>query len=277
MTVPTAAVMVYTRKNGALVGSPDHLAVEEPLEIRLESPEGPSTLSVTMRTPGHDFELVTGFLLAEGVVDRREAIRRVVYCMDPELDAEQRFNVVTAELTVPPGRASVARHVLMSSSCGVCGSASIEAVRLGGHPRLTDGPKVSAAMISRFPELLRAGQRAFESTGGLHGVALMSPSGDVLVLREDVGRHNAVDKVLGWALLDGDVSLSDSVLVVSGRISFEIVQKALRSGVPMVVAVSAATSLAARLAGEFGMTLVGFARDDRFVVYAGRERIISED
>jgi FdhD protein len=269
--------MVYTQKNGALVASPDHLAIEEPLEIRLDSPEGPSTLSVTMRTPGHDFELVTGFLLAEGVVDRREDIRRVAYCMDPDLDTEQRFNVVTAELTVPPGRASVARHVLTSSSCGVCGSASIEAVRLGGHPTLPDGPKVSAAMISRFPGLLRAGQRAFASTGGLHGVALMSPAGDVLVLREDVGRHNAVDKVLGCALLDGGVALSESVLVVSGRISFEIVQKALRSGVPMVVAVSAATSLAARLAGEFGMTLVGFVRDDRFVVYAGRERIISED
>ena len=269
--------MVYTQKNGALVASTDHLAMEEPLEIRLDSPEGPSTLSVTMRTPGHDFELVTGFLLAEGVVDRREDLRRIAYCMDPELDAEQRFNVVTAELTVPPGRASIARHVLTSSSCGVCGSASIEAVRLGGHPRLSDGPKVSAAMTSRFPGLLRAGQRAFASTGGLHGVALMSPAGDVLVLREDVGRHNAVDKVLGWALLEGGVALSESVLVVSGRISFEIVQKALRSGVPMVVAVSAATSLAARLAGEFGMTLVGFVRDDRFVVYAGRERIISED
>jgi FdhD protein len=204
--------------------------MEEPCEIRLDSPKGPSTLSVTMRTPGHDFELVTGFLLAEGVIDRREAIRRVAYCMDPELDAEQRFNVVTAELTVPPGRASVARHVLTSSSCGVCGSAPIEAVRLGGRPRLPEGPKVSAAMISRSPGSSGRAKRAVESTRWARRGALISRAGDVLVLREDVGRHNAVDKVLGWALLDGGVDLSDSVLVVSGRISFEIVQKALRSG-----------------------------------------------
>lgn len=273
MTVPTASAMVYTKENGLLVGHPDRLAVEEPLEIRLASRDGPSTLSVTMRTPGHDFELVAGFLLSEGVIDQREAIRRVAYCTDRDLDTEQRFNVVTAELTGPPGRASVARHVLTSSSCGVCGSASIEAVRLAGHPPLPDGPTMPEAMVSRLPELLRAGQRAFDSTGGLHGVALMSPAGDVLVLREDVGRHNAVDKVVGWALLEGRLPLSESVLVVSGRISFEIVQKALRAGIPIVVAVSAATSLAVRLAGELGMTLVGFVRGTRFVVYAGRERI----
>jgi len=271
--VPTATVTVYEPRNGALVGRPDRLAVEEPLEIRLAGPGGASTLSITMRTPGHDFELVAGFLLAEGVVERKEDIRRIAYCLDPELDAEQRYNVVTAELNVAAAPASLQRHVITSSACGVCGTTSIEAVRGCGHPALPDGMKVPYEVLRTFPELLRAGQRAFDSTGGLHGIALITAEGEVLALREDVGRHNAVDKVLGWALLGGRLPLGEVVLMVSGRLSFEIVQKALRAGVPMVAAVSAATSLAARLAGETGMTLVGFLRGDSCTVYAGRERI----
>jgi FdhD protein len=271
--VPTATVTVYEPRNGALAGRPDRLAVEEPLEIRLAGPDGASTLSITMRTPGHDFELVAGFLLAEGVVQRKEDVRRIAYCLDPELDAEQRYNVVTAELNVAASPASLQRHVITSSACGVCGTTSVEAVRLCGHPELPAGTRIPFEVLRTFPELLRAGQRAFDTTGGLHGIALITTDGEVLALREDVGRHNAVDKVIGWALLDGRLPLGDVVLMVSGRISFEIVQKALRGGVPVVAAVSAATSLAARLATETGMTLVGFLRGDSCTVYAGRERI----
>jgi FdhD protein len=226
-----------------------------------------------MRTPGHDFELVAGFLLSEGVISRREDVSRIAYCLDEDLDDEQRYNVVTAELTIPPGRASIERLVMTSSACGVCGSTSIESVRLCDHPPIGPGPVVPINVLLSYPDLLRSGQRAFESTGGLHGIGLMTPDGEVLALREDVGRHNAVDKVVGWALMAGLVPLSQVALVVSGRISFEIVQKAVRAGIPIVAAVSAATSLAARLAEDQGMTLVGFIRGERCIVYAGRERL----
>ena len=268
--VPTHPVTVYERRDGRLVGRADKLAVEEPLEIRVADPDGVSTLSITMRTPGHDFELVAGFLLSEGVISSREDVRKIAYCLDEDLDEEQRYNVVTAELNVPSGRASIERLVLTSSSCGVCGSASIEAVRLCEHPPFGPGPIVPFDVLTSFPELLRSGQRAFESTGGLHGIGLMTAAGEVVALREDVGRHNAVDKVVGWALMNGLVPLSDLVLVVSGRISFEIVQKAVRAGIPFVAAVSAATSLAARLADDQGMTLVGFIRGERATVCAER-------
>ena len=274
--VPTHPVTVYERRDGRLVGRADKLAVEEPLEIRLADPDGAvSTLSITMRTPGHDFELVAGFLLSEGVISSREDVRKIAYCLDEDLDPEQRYNVVTAELVGDAGRASVERMVMTSSACGVCGSASIEAVHLAGHPAILDGPQISFALLSQFPDRLRSGQRAFSATGGLHGIALIEPDGAVVCLREDVGRHNAVDKVLGWAMLQGRLPLSEMTLMVSGRISFEIVQKALRAGIPIVAAVSAATSLAVRLAEESGMTLVGFLRGESCAVYAGRSRIIT--
>lgn len=272
--VPTRTVTVYEPRDGRLVGRSDRLAVEEPLQIRIEEPGQPvTTLSITMRTPGHDFELVAGFLLAEGVVARREDIAKIAYCLDDDLDEEQRYNVVTAQLKVPAGRPSLQRHVITSSACGVCGTTSVEAVCLGDHPPIDSGPVVEIETLLRLPDLLRSGQRAFESTGGLHGIGLMTPAGEVLALREDVGRHNAVDKVIGWALMNGRIPLSEVVLVVSGRISFEIVQKAVRAGIPIVAAVSAATSLAAKLAEEAGVTLVGFVRGDRCIVYSGRERV----
>ena len=275
--VPTRPVTVYARRDGRLVGRPDLLAVEEPLEIRLEPPSGGGereTISITMRTPGHDFELVAGFLLAEGVVAQRSDIAKLAFCVDETVDEEQRYNIVTAELTVPPGVASVARHVLTSSACGVCGSATIDAVRLCGHPPIGPGPLVDLDVLLGFPDLLRTGQRGFDKTGGLHGIGLFTPAGDVLVLREDVGRHNAVDKVVGWALLDGRLPLSEYILVVSGRISFEIVQKAVRAGIGIVVSVSAATSLAVELAESEGLTLVGFTRGSSCTVYSGRERLL---
>lgn len=273
--VPTKSATVYEPKGPLLIGRTDQLAVEEPLEIRLVTPLGASTLSITMRTPGHDFELVAGFLLSEGVVDGRDQIRKIAYCLDEDLDAEQRYNVVTAELIGEAGRASVERLVMTSSACGVCGSASIEAVRLAGFPELSDGPQIPFELLAQFPGRLRSGQRAFSATGGLHGIALIAPDGEVVCLREDVGRHNAVDKVVGWAMLQGRLPLSEMTLMVSGRISFEIVQKALRAGIPIVAAVSAATSLAVRLAEESGMTLVGFLRGESCAVYAGRSRILT--
>jgi FdhD protein len=272
--VPTFTATVYEPRNGALVGRADRLAVEEPLEIRLQVRDGDaSTISITMRTPGHDFELVAGFLLTEGIVESLDDIQKIAYCLDDSLDAEQRYNVVTAELRKEPGRASIERMVMTSSACGVCGSASIDAVRLAGHPVLGEGPILDVDVLRQFPDLLNAGQRAFASTGGVHGIALISTEGEVLALREDVGRHNAVDKVLGWALMAGKVPLSETCLFVSGRVSFEIVQKAVRAGIPIVAAVSAATSLAAKLAADRNLTLVGFLRGDRCTVYAGRERI----
>ena len=271
--VPTRSSTVSARDGDQLVRREDELAVEEPLDIRLGHPGSATTISVTMRTPGHDFELVAGFLLSEGVIDSAAQLRDIVYCLEDEQGAEQRFNVITALLDGPPGRASVERLVMTSASCGVCGSASIEAVRLAGHPPLGEGPHHSLERLASFPELLRSGQRAFAATGGVHGIALIDEHGGLRCLREDVGRHNAVDKVLGWALLNGELPLSTSALMVSGRISFEIVQKALRAGIPIVAAVSAATSLAVQLAEESGMTLIGFLRGERCTVYCGSARI----
>lgn len=272
--VPTTTVMVNVCTANACIVRDDQVAIEEPLEIRLAGPDQPTTLSITMRTPGHDFELVAGLLLSEGVINSREQIYDIAYCLDSDPDAPQRFNVVTVQLAGEPGRASIERLVMTSSACGICGAASIEAVHLAGHPELGDGPLISADALSRFPDLLRSGQRAFASTGGVHGIALISVEGEVLCLREDVGRHNAVDKVIGWAMLEGLLPLRETVMMVSGRVSFEIVQKALRAGIPIVAAVSAATSLAIELANDTNMTLVGFLRGDRCTIYSGRRRIV---
>ena len=272
--IPTEAAMVQAGRDGAFTGKSDRLAVEEPLEMRLATDAAPSTLSITMRTPGHDFELVAGFLLAEGIVDTRAQILDIAYCVAEDARPEQRFNVVTVVLDGAPGRASVERLVMTSSACGICGTASIEALRLAGHPSFGPGPFFDFGLLASFPDRLRAGQRAFTETGGVHGIALLDATGEVLCLREDVGRHNAVDKVVGWAMLQGLLPLSETALMVSGRISFEIVQKAARAGIPVVAAVSAATSLAVRLAEETGMTLVGFLRGGNCTIYSGRERIL---
>jgi FdhD protein len=268
----TASRLVWERKDGTFVRRPDHLAVEEPLEVRLAPDSEPRTLTVTMRTPGHDFELAAGWLLSEGVIDRPSAIRAIRYCTDPDLDGEQRYNIVTADLNGPPGR-MVERLVLTGSSCGICGSASIDALRELGHPPLAEGGSVAWRTLVHLPDALAAAQSQFRSTGGLHAAGLVSFAGDVLVVREDIGRHNAVDKVIGWALLESRFPLGETLLVVSGRTSFEIVQKALRAGISVVAGISAASDLAARLAEEEGMTLVGFLRGERCTIYAHPERI----
>lgn len=274
----TRAVRVRCLREGGLASARDRLAVEEPLEIRLAwtSPEGSAktdTVSVTMRTPGEDFELVAGFLYGEAVLDDRAAIQDIRYCSGHEI---QEYNIVEARLWpgVPVDPARYRRNFYASSSCGVCGKASLEAVEATGCDVLPlgDGP-VEASFIAGLPTLLHQAQHAFHETGGLHAAGLFARDGTREVVREDVGRHNAVDKAVGSLLLEGRLTGMDHVLVVSGRASFEIVQKALRARVPVVVAVGAPSTLAVDLATRFNQTLIGFARDGRFNVYAGPERV----
>ena len=246
---------------------PDELAHEEPLEIRVRG----RAVSVTMRTPGHDEELAVGFLLTEGIVRRREDVLKVEHCGRNE--EGNLVNVLLApEVPVDFGR--LTRHVFASSSCGLCGKASIDAVR-GQFPPLDpgDGFAVDAETLAALPGVMRAAQAAFEQTGGLHAAGLFDGEGKLLVLREDVGRHNAVDKVIGHALVRGLVPLDRHVLLVSGRSSFEIMQKALAARVPVVAAVSAPSSLAVRFAEESGQTLVGFLRERRMNVYTHLRRL----
>lgn len=253
----------------------DYLATEEPLEIRLVAGGQTHKLAVTMRTPGADFELAAGFLYGEGVIGGRDDISRITYCTDPDIDPEQHFNIVNVDLgaRAAPDLRSLERHFYTTSACGVCGKASLEALQMRDCPVVSGGPEVASRVIYLLPDRLRAAQGVFESTGGLHAAGLFSSAGDLFCLREDVGRHNAVDKLIGWAVLEGKLPLSDYILMVSGRSSFEIMQKSLVAGVPIVCAVSAPSSLAVALAHEFNMTLIGFLREQRFNVYADSERI----
>lgn len=247
----------------------DFLAAEEPLEIRI----GAEPLSVTMRTPGDDRELAAGFLLTEGFVQAPSQIRS----LEPVTSGAEgaRGNVVRAELSPDAdiSQEKVRRNFFAASSCGICGKASIDSVRARALQAPNPHLRLPASTLLRFPDALRSSQDVFDRTGGLHAAALFDPSGKLLCLREDIGRHNAVDKVVGWAFLDGRVPLEDAVLLVSGRGGFEIVQKAIVAGLPVVACVSAPSSLAVQLAREMRLTLVGFLRGNRFVVYSGEERI----
>lgn len=246
----------------------DTLAVEEPLEIRI----GAVPLTVTMRTPGHDRELAAGFLLTEGLI---EDAAQIVGLRSYVTTTGGKENGVEAELIDCEFDATqMQRNFFAASSCGICGKASIEAVRLRGLRAPAGGFQFDPEMLCRLPDKLREAQTVFSHTGGLHAAALFDAAGDLLVLREDIGRHNAVDKVIGWALLKGMVPLADCGLLVSGRGGFEIVQKALAAGLPLVASVSAPSSLAVQLARELGMTLVGFLRGRRFVMYAGAGRCV---
>jgi FdhD protein len=262
-------------EDGRVRVRPDALATEEPMEIRLLAGQTKQTVAVTMRTPGADFELAAGFLYGEGIVDSAEDIQKISYCVDSDLDTEQRYNIVNVELR--GGREfdlrPLERHFYTTSACGVCGKASLEQLELRGCPVMPSGPEVSAEIINTLPEKLREAQGLFDATGGLHAAALFDNKGELFALREDVGRHNATDKLVGWALLEGRLPLTDHIVMVSGRSSFEILQKCLTAGVPVVCAISAPSSLAVDVAREFGMTLVGFLRGGRFNVYAGYERI----
>ncbi|ANJ28241.1 formate dehydrogenase accessory sulfurtransferase FdhD [Agromyces aureus] len=249
----------------------DLLAVEEPLEIRV----GRQPLAVTMRTPGHDIDLAVGFLVSEGVVSSGDQVAGAIHCAGA--DGENTYNVLDLTLAsgIPQPDAAARRSTYVSSSCGVCGKASIEAVHTRtSHPVADADLRVDAETLARFPERLRAGQEIFEKTGGLHAAALFDGrTGEMIVLREDVGRHNAVDKVIGWAAREGLLPLHGLVLQVSGRASFELTQKATMAGIPVLAAVSAPSSLAVEHAKQAGITLVGFMRGDSMVVYAGDERI----
>lgn len=260
----------------------DVLTVEEPLEIRV----GGLPLAITMRTPGHDVELAAGFLVSEGVIARGQQFSAARYCVDapPQArvsgQASNSYNVLDVALApgVPAPDPSLARTFFTTSSCGLCGKDSIEAVRTHSqHPVAADPLVVTARLLTTLPDRLREQQAVFEKTGGLHAAALVDGiSGELLVMREDVGRHNAVDKVIGWALLNDRLPLSGVVLMVSGRASFELAQKASMAGIPLLAAVSAPSSLAVELAEELGMTLVGFLRGESMVVYTGAERILVE-
>ena len=247
----------------------DVLAVEEPLEVR----QGTEVLTVTMRTPGDDFDLVAGWLVSEGLVRETADLVTASYCPGLDEAGKQTYNVVEVTLAsaVPADRL---RRTLTSSACGVCGSASLQAVRVSSPYAVADDEvTVDATVLSALPGRLRDAQSVFERTGGLHAAGLFAADGELLCVREDVGRHNAVDKVVGWALREGRLPLRGNVLQVSGRASFELVQKAAVAGVPVLSAVSAPSSLAADLAEESGLTLAGFVRDGGFNLYARPERV----
>ncbi|MDQ2785313.1 MAG: formate dehydrogenase accessory sulfurtransferase FdhD [Chloroflexota bacterium] len=268
-------VRVWTVDGEQTHSHADQLATEEPLEIRLLAGGERRTVAVTMRTPGADFALAAGFLFAEGVITSREEIRRITYCVDPEIDTEQRYNIVNVELraTLLPDLATLERHFMTTSACGICGKASLDALHLRGQTVMPPGPEIDAALITSLPDRLRAGQGLFDATGGLHAAGLFDNEGTLLAVREDVGRHNALDKLIGGALLDDKLPFHDHIILVSGRVSFELVQKALAAGIPIICAISAPSSLAVSLANEFDMTLIGFLRGERFNIYTGRERI----
>ncbi|MFU8851333.1 formate dehydrogenase accessory sulfurtransferase FdhD [Micromonospora sp. SL1-18] len=260
----------------ARVRRQDTLAVEEPLEIRV-GPAGPGRrkpLAVTMRTPGEDLDLAIGFLLTEGLIRSADDVHTAQLCAGAE--TPNTYNVVDVVLApgVPEPATDPARNFYTTSSCGVCGKASIDAVRTRSRFAVRDDAlNVSAEMLAALPDRLRAAQRAFDRTGGLHAAGLFTADGDLVVLREDVGRHNAVDKVVGWAVRERRLPLAGHVLLVSGRASFELAQKAWMAGVPLLAAVSAPSTLAVELAEEAGMTLVGFLRGRTMNAYAGAERI----
>jgi len=251
---------------------PETLVVEEPLEIRVNG----NAVTVTMRTPGSDVELTQGFLLTEGVIGQRDDIARVEYCRGVGEDAVNSYNVLDVTLApgVPMPEADVTRNFYTASSCGVCGKGSIDAVRtISRHSPGDDPTVVAAEVLSAMPDQLRGAQRVFASTGGLHGAALLDADGAMRVVREDIGRHNAVDKVIGWAVESERVPLTGTVLLVSGRASFELTQKAIMAGIPVLAAVSAPSSLAVDLASQAGLTLVAFLRGESMNVYSRPDRI----
>ncbi|MBI4498551.1 MAG: formate dehydrogenase accessory sulfurtransferase FdhD [Chloroflexi bacterium] len=274
----TVPVTISRVQDGFLTAKADVLATEEPLEIRLELRAGnlavSRSIAVTMRTPGNDFELAAGFLFTEGIVREPEAIASLTYCVDGK--EEQQYNVVKVTLRpwVRVELERLQRNFAITSSCGVCGKAKLEAVRVHlPQPPGGQGLRVSARVIAALPDALREQQALFQRTGGLHAAWLCDPDGALRSAREDVGRHNALDKLLGEQFLARRIPLANKVLVLSGRASFEMVQKAAMAGVPVVVAVGAPSSLAVDLARELGMTLVGFTRKESFNIYSGMERV----
>jgi FdhD protein len=280
MSSSSLAVEISKVRAGVAESLADSVAVEEPLEIRLgySTPDGRATrsISITMRTPGNDRELAAGFLYTEAIIGRAADIASIETCGPPAPDSGNH-NVIRVDLTagveVDLGR--LQRHFYTTSSCGVCGKTSLDALRVGGAVELDSSEQTfSRQILTRIPEALREAQHTFDKTGGLHAAAAFNSSGDLITVMEDVGRHNAVDKVVGSLLLNNGLPASALGLMVSGRASFELMQKTLVAGMPLLAAVSAPSSLAVQLAQEFNMSLIGFLRGDTFNIYSGEERII---
>lgn len=275
---PRTRVRLLARRGGALEPCDDLVATEEPLELRVASDGAPPrAVAVTMRTPGADFELAAGFLYGEGVVRGPERVRSIRYCVDPALSEEQRFNTVTVDVAGRPLAEldRLERHFAVTSACGVCGRQSLDALEQRGLQPVPPTGAVTTEQLAALPARLREAQAVFEDTGGLHAAALFTTGGELAAVREDVGRHNALDKLIGWALLDGRLPLADAVVLVSGRASFELVQKCVAAGVPVMAAVSAPSSLAVDTARRFGLTLVGFLRGERANVYTTPARVVT--
>lgn len=264
---------VVSLRGGVRSERADTLATEEPMEIRAGGPgQEAEAVAVTMRTPGGDFELAAGFLFTEGLIAPGD-VHRVAYC-DNVPGEDQQYNIVSVTLERPFDRDLLHRNFAATSSCGICGKAALDDVEVRCAP-VGPGPAVAADVLVSLPDRLRAGQKVFERTGGLHAAGLFTPDGELVTLREDVGRHNAVDKVIGEQLLAGRVPLSDHILQVSGRASFEIVQKAAVAGIPIVSAVSAPSSLAVEAGDRLGMTIVGFVRGGGCNVYSHAGRVLT--
>ncbi len=272
----TVAIDVLSLSGDERARKQDDVVGEEPLELRIAVGGTTRSLAITMRTPGNDFELGAGFLYDEAVVRTRDDVVGLTYCVDPAVDPEQRYNILTAQLRDglrEPGVDRLERHFTMNSACGVCGRAQLESLRDLGVAPVRDDVRVPASLLYQLPAKMRSSQRVFAATGGLHAAALFDQRGEAIALREDVGRHNALDKVVGWGLLNARLPFAHTVLVVSGRAGYEILQKSVMARIPIVCSVSAPSSLAVELARAFGITLVGFLRDDRANVYSLPERI----
>ena len=254
----------------------DQVVTEEPLEVRLVAGGTIRPLAVTMRTPGNDFELAAGFVYSEGIVRARDDLAQLTYCIDPQIDPEQRYNIVNVELRGCAGIPELARFersFTMSSACGVCGRAQLDSLRDLGAAPLDDHVRITPSNLYALPQRMREAQRVFDTTGGLHAAALFDQTAKMMAVREDVGRHNAVDKLVGWALMNGRIPLHGCALAVSGRASYEILQKAVMARIPIVASISAPSSLAIELAREFNITLIGFLRGRSANLYAAPDRI----
>jgi len=277
----SSAKIIKIGKQGGKENVPDLVAIEEPLEIRLgigsENQREQFSLSVTMRTPGHDKELALGFLFTEGIIADISEVNSIEYC--ETVKPEEKENVIRIELSpsvkVDEGRFS--RNFYTNSSCGVCGKSSIEAIQVVIPETKASFTKVGARLVCKLPEVLKQEQKVFEHTGGIHACGLFNMKGELLKLREDVGRHNAVDKLIGSVLIEKDVPASQKILMLSGRVSFELVQKAARAGIQFIVAIGAPSSLAIEMAKKHQITMVGFLKNSSFNIYSGEERIDVED
>jgi len=268
--------IVWTVSGENVQRKKDILATEEPLEILLRAGQEQKTLAITMRTPGSDYDLAAGFLYNEGIIHDRNEISQMTYCVN---GGQQEYNSLRVQLSTNtmPQLQQLERHFFTNSACGICGSTMLDDLEKRGLPPISSGIFADSVLITSLPSKLRQAQELFDRTGGLHAAALFDLSGNLLVVREDVGRHNALDKLIGWGLLNGKIPFHDKILMVSGRASYELLQKCFSAGVPIFCAVSAPSSLAVEVAERFGITLIGFLRENHFNVYTGIERIRSAE